>query len=462
MERLKPTTPSECFSEESSGDLTDSGREPEDHLELADNLVHKAIDFAVHRPLNTIRELRLAKVEGERVRSNILSVREIEQGLAAHTEIKDPKVRNSLAKAMAREVLGHFNNQKSYLNHGKRVSIVTDRYPFHNSETNSQDLIASPYNFWVKRTDAGIEFELIEKKLGTGATTTAFKTTKFEIGLKNPDHPMSQKSDVLLQSSLQVVGSAENARNLLAQHGFDEAKLKELKIDVRHKLDRTRQIGSETIVEATSTQLFAGDYGQLHRLLSEKQRQKIIGSTARALDALHQAGLVHRDVKPANIAIDNENQGHLADLDFLSEAGTYDDIKGTPRFADFFTCIGFVTELSDIYAHAMSTFLTSKDSVLQEKAQQVILANLRIYRVCRASISQESIRQFADQSMRETMTIFSTPNDVSNQEQKWVLLKIAKRIKKGLPIETTEIKQAFPAYQEYMQAAMATLAKTGT
>ncbi len=61
---------------------------------------------------------------------------------------------------------------------------------------------------------------------------------------------------------------------------------------------------------------------------------RILGQVCQALDYAHAQGIIHRDVKPSNIMLDEQGQAILTDfgLALLTEAGTRGEIFGTPHY----------------------------------------------------------------------------------------------------------------------------------
>jgi eukaryotic-like serine/threonine-protein kinase len=72
------------------------------------------------------------------------------------------------------------------------------------------------------------------------------------------------------------------------------------------------------------------------KTFAEQRALKIVVQTARALEEMKEAGLVHRDLKPGNIMIDKSDKVTLIDLGFAGEgmAGRVDEDStlGTPAY----------------------------------------------------------------------------------------------------------------------------------
>jgi tetratricopeptide (TPR) repeat protein len=82
---------------------------------------------------------------------------------------------------------------------------------------------------------------------------------------------------------------------------------------------------------------------------------ELVVAVADALEVVHQAGIIHRDVKPANILLDAEGQPRLSDLGLASlvdqDSARSATLRGTPAYTPPETILGEPpTTLGDVYS----------------------------------------------------------------------------------------------------------------
>ena len=81
----------------------------------------------------------------------------------------------------------------------------------------------------------------------------------------------------------------------------------------------------------------------------------LVRQVARAIDALHEAGIVHGDIKPSNILVHREDHAYLVDFGVArrseyADARTNELVGGTPAYAAPETADGVPNPASDLYA----------------------------------------------------------------------------------------------------------------
>lgn len=87
-------------------------------------------------------------------------------------------------------------------------------------------------------------------------------------------------------------------------------------------------------IEGMSLAALLKSYRQQEQLIPIAEAHRVFTQVCQALDYAHSRGVIHRDVKPANIMLDRQGNAFLADfgLALISDVGTRGEIFGTPHY----------------------------------------------------------------------------------------------------------------------------------
>jgi serine/threonine protein kinase len=118
------------------------------------------------------------------------------------------------------------------------------------------------------------------------------------------------------------------------------------------------------------------------RALGVRRALALLEQVADALDAVHLAGVVHRDVKPSNVLVDGEDRAYLADFGVAQRAGTPQvagGLTGTAAYLAPELALGEpATAASDRYAFAAVAYecLTGEVPFPREADAAVLFAHV--------------------------------------------------------------------------------------
>src|SRR5215813_6244321 len=113
-------------------------------------------------------------------------------------------------------------------------------------------------------------------------------------------------------------------------------------------------------VEGADVGWLIEDYRASGELMPVADVVRIVQDIGSALDYAHSKNVIHRDVKPSNIMVDNQGRAILTDfgLALLSDQGTRGQIFGSPYYISPEQAIssGNVVPQSDLYALGVTLF----------------------------------------------------------------------------------------------------------
>lgn len=112
------------------------------------------------------------------------------------------------------------------------------------------------------------------------------------------------------------------------------------------------------LVEGVSLHTVINDFISRKRYLARERIAAIVSQVASALDAMHDAGLMHRDVKPSNVVLDRtRDRAVLVDVGLARKLGSRAEAAGTPGYVapESFRG-GTETPATDVYGLAATAY----------------------------------------------------------------------------------------------------------
>ncbi len=113
-------------------------------------------------------------------------------------------------------------------------------------------------------------------------------------------------------------------------------------------------------IEGADVSYLIEDYRSNGEVMPIADVVRVIEDIGAALDYMHGKGIIHRDVKPGNIMVDNQGRAYLTDfgLALLSDLGTQGEIFGSPHYLAPEQAISSanVVPQSDLYSLGITLF----------------------------------------------------------------------------------------------------------
>ncbi|MCR5414098.1 MAG: protein kinase [Kiritimatiellae bacterium] len=184
---------------------------------------------------------------------------------------------------------------------------------------------------------AEIDRFLILKKLGEGAAGKVYKArdreTNVEYAVKGLPVSMSEDAKACIKANFQIVTKL-NHPNIAAAKDYHVIRHASYRDAATADDFRVKEGDALLVMEYAGGQTLSS-WRRSRESIPEKTVLEIVRQTAEALDEAHRQGIIHRDVKPANINIDARENGTLCVklLDFgIAAEGSAQGVAGTRTY----------------------------------------------------------------------------------------------------------------------------------
>jgi len=226
------------------------------------------------------------------------------------------------------------------------VDLSEDGETFEKQKTGKTLLGFGGYKDTFKAQTLSVRLKLVDKERKTAQTRIAWQQTS------NDTSRIAQKNKLYRQLYRQVkqLGGEliDPPREVVAGHAYIQDRYRQLKKD-----------DASPVTDAASAPVLLDVLEDLH--------------------FIHQAGYVHRDVKPHNMLADERGAGYIIDFDFLQPPGGNFTQNEDYEYWDSCSREGIVTPFTDLYGWAISVgkcsqHLTGQDAIRFAQYRQAILA----------------------------------------------------------------------------------------
>ncbi|MBH1989183.1 MAG: hypothetical protein I8H75_01385 [Myxococcaceae bacterium] len=308
------------------------------------------------------KQLLEANALGRMVRKKTVMPSEIQKFLESNLGDfkRDISDLTSISRMIAREILnldhsGALNTPGTKLLLGKSYAFASEA-AFKAGKAMPADVrkqeavsLELPFDMWVQKTEAGIEVELVGKKLGSGTYKTVFQSRTLNIDLNSEKHEKSIHRTVLVKANTPeanrvIIQGADIVKAALSSDMSDPS------IRIAGILSKTSRVNRNKL-EAREAE-YVGELKTFQGSLSEKLA--VIGDAARTIQRFHEKGIVHRDIKPPNILVSHDKRGYTNDYDLTNSFGQ-SEIRSDYPYWDALSREGIVTPFSDAYGFARTS-----------------------------------------------------------------------------------------------------------